>query len=100
MELRYRDYMTFLLRALEYADADGDFAWATADQFAVTVGIQTAAERSAIQSSGKFLRDHVAYTSFRTLFLKTKSGRRLCDKLLLAGVYSQDQLMEVEEKNL
>lgn len=100
MELRYRDYMTFLLRALEYADADGDFSWSTADQFAVTVGIQTAAERSAIQSSGKFLRDHVAYTSFRTLFLKTKSGRRLCDKLLLAGVYSQDQLIEVEEKNL
>lgn len=100
MELRYRDYMTFLLRALGYSDRNGDFSWSTADQMAVSVGIQTASERSAILSSGKFLRDHVAYTSFRALFTKTTEGRRMCDALLLRGAISQDALIDVEEKGL
>lgn len=100
MNLRYLDYMTFLLRALGYSDTGGDFSWSTADQTAVDVGIQTAQERLTILNTGKFLRDHVAYTSYRALFAKTKTGTRLCDTLIRAGVFSQSQLDAVEQKGL
>lgn len=100
MSLRYLDYMTFLLRALGYSDAGGDFSWSTADQTAVDVGIQTASERQAILQSGKFLRDHVAYTSYRALFAKTKRGGKLCDDLIQAGVFTQSQLDAVQKKGL
>lgn len=100
MSLRYLDYMTFLLRALGYSDAGGDFSWSTADQTAVDVGIQTAAERQAILQSGRFLRDHVAYTSYRALFARTKQGSRLCNDLVQAGVFTQSQLDAVQKKGL
>lgn len=100
MNLRYLDYMTFLLRALGHSDTGGDFSWSTADQTAVDVGIQTAQERQNILNTGKFLRDHVAYTSYRTLFAKSKTGTRLCDTLIRAGVFSQNQLDAVEQKGL
>lgn len=100
MNLRYLDYMTFLLRALGYSDTGGDFNWETSDQSAVDLGIQTAGKRQAILQSGKFLRDHVAYTSYRALFVKTKRGNRLCDYLVAAGVFSQSQLEAVQKKGL
>lgn len=100
MNLRYLDYMTFLLRALGYSDSGGDFSWSTADQSAVDLGIQTAGERQAIVQSGQFLRDHVAYTSYRALFVKTKRSSRLCDDLITAGVFSQSQLDAVQKKGL
>ena len=100
MQLRYLDYMTFLLRALGYSDRGGDFQWNTADQAAVDHGIQTAAERDEIKKQGRFLRDHVAYTSYRTLFAKNKDGKRLCDVLIQHGVFTQKQLEVVEQKCL
>lgn len=100
MQLRYLDYMTFLLRALGYSDHGGDFQWNTADQAAVDHGIQTAAERAEIKKQGRFLRDHVAYTSYRTLFAKNKDGIRLCDVLIQHGVFTQKQLEAVEQKGL
>lgn len=100
MNLRYLDCMTFLLRALGYSDTGGDFSWSTPDQSAVGLGIQTAGKRQAILQTGKFLRDHVAYTSYRALFVKTKRGNRLCDYLVAAGVFSQSQLEAVQKKGL
>lgn len=100
MELRYHDYLTFLLRALGFSDHGGDFTWETADKAAVDHGIQTEQERQAIKKQGRFLRDHVAYTSYRTLFAKTKEGTRLCDLLVRRGVFSQKQLEAAEQKGL
>lgn len=101
MQLRYLDYMTFLLRALGYSDKNGDFSWDTADISAVDAGIQTTAERAAIIKSGRFVRDHVAYTSYRTLFARTKQKKeRLCDVLIQAGVFSKSTLEAVERKGL
>ncbi|MBS5143996.1 MAG: hypothetical protein KHY89_00570 [Butyricicoccus pullicaecorum] len=100
MQLRYHDYMTFLLRALGYSDRGGDFSWENADKAAVDHGIQTEQERMEIKKQGRFLRDHVAYTSYRTLFAKTKDGTRLCDQLVRRGVFSQKQLDAVEQKGL
>ncbi len=100
MQLRYLDYMTFLLRALGYSDHGGDFAWDRADQAAVDHGIQTAAEREQIKKQGRFLRDHVAYTSYRALFAKDKEGRRLCDMLVQRGVFTAKQLESAEQKGL
>lgn len=100
MQLRYLDYMTFLLRALGYSDRGGDFSWEAADKAAVDHGIQTEQERMEIKKQGRFLRDHVAYTSYRALFAKTKNGTRLCDELVRRGVFSQKQLEETEQKGL
>lgn len=100
MQLRYLDYMTFLLRALGFSDRGGDFAWSSADQAAVDHGIQTAAEREQIKKQGRFLRDHVAYTSYRTLFVKNQEGKRLCDVLVQRGVFTTKQLESVEQKGL
>ncbi len=100
MQLRYHDYMTFLLRALGYSDRGGDFSWENADKAAVDHGIQTEQERLEIKKQGRFVRDHVAYTSYRTLFAKTKEGTRLCDQLVRRGVFSQKQLDAAEQKGL
>lgn len=100
MQLRYHDYMTFLLRALGYSDRGGDFSWESADKAAVDHGIQTEQERMEIKKQGRFLRDHVAYTSYRALFGKTKNGTRLCDQLVQRGVFSQKQLDAAEQKGL
>lgn len=100
MQLRYLDYMTFLLRALGYSDQGGDFSWDTADKAAVDHGIQTEQEREEIKKQGRFLRDHVAYTSYRALFARTRSGTRLCDSLVRRGVFSQKQLEVAEQKAL
>lgn len=100
MQLRYLDYMTFLLRALGYSDRGGDFSWESADKAAVDHGIQTEQERAEIKKQGRFLRDHVAYTSYRALFAKTRSGTRLCDSLVQRGVFSQKQLDAAEQKAL
>ncbi len=100
MQLRYLDYMTFLLRALGYSDRGGDFSWDKADKAAVDHGIQTEQERAEIKKHGRFLRDHVAYTSYRALFAKTRNETRLCDSLVQRGVFSQKQLEAAEQKAL
>ena len=70
------------------------------DPFSPTRVIAFGDESAAILQSGKFLRDHVAYTSYRALFVKTKRGSRLCDDLVAAGVFSQSQLDAVQKKGL
>lgn len=100
MALRYQDHMTFLLRALGYDDSKGEFSWASADQTAVRLGIQTAAEREAIRASGKFLRGHVAYTAYRALTVPCRDGGTLADRLIGQGVFSRRDWQQVLEKGL
>ena len=82
-------YMTFLLRALGYDDAKGDFTWDTALSAAVRYGIISSSEKDAI-TSGTFRRDQMVYLSYYTLFAKRKgTDQTLLQYLQANGVVSQ-----------
>ncbi|MBE6631887.1 MAG: hypothetical protein E7623_04220 [Ruminococcaceae bacterium] len=65
-------FATFLLRALGYSDAKGDFSYAEAISFAKSKGIINGTNYS---SNGKFLRDHMVGMSFMALMLPTADGK-------------------------
>lgn len=82
-------YMTFLLRTLGYNDAEGDFKWDKAVDFAKNAGNITAGEYEIIKKES-FMRDHMAYLSYHTLFAKLKgSEQTLLDKLIADGTVSK-----------
>ncbi len=71
--LQAKSYITFLLRALGYDDAYGDFTWAEAVEYAKEIGLLS--ENMYFEISSKtFLRDHVAKTSYDALEIKMKSS--------------------------
>ena len=80
------DYMTFLMRAMGYVE-NTDFAWKTAVDDAVDLGIINAAEAGIIIQS--FLRCHVAYVSYYALYGKIAGERTtLLQKLVDNGSVS------------
>ena len=70
-----RDYLTFLLRALQYQEGR-EFAWATAVSDSQTLGVITAGEQALLEQ-GLFLRAHVAYFSWYVLFARHQAESRL-----------------------
>jgi len=60
-------FATFLLRALGYDDAAGEFVWNTALDFAALVGLVPHNHVQGMRAA--FMRDHVAYLSYRALFV-------------------------------
>ena len=84
--------MTFLLRALGYDDANGDFAWDNALSAAVRYGIITQAEKTEIASS-PFYRDQMVYLSWRALLTNRKnSAQTLLAYLTENGVVSANDV--------
>lgn len=80
-------YGTFVLRALDYSDQDGDFTYADAIAFAEKVGIYDA----AIMNSDRFLRDHVVAASYSALALSPKdSEQTLLKKLTDEGAIEKE----------
>ncbi|MBE6992787.1 MAG: S-layer homology domain-containing protein [Ruminococcaceae bacterium] len=80
------DYMTFLMRALGYAE-NVDFAWKTAVDDAVELGIINSTESGIITSN--FLRCHVAYISYYALYASVAgSETTLLQKLMDDGSVS------------
>ncbi|GHU60682.1 hypothetical protein FACS1894171_2480 [Clostridia bacterium] len=76
-------FMTFILRALGYADGD-DFVWDFSIEKAVSLGIISAAEASELRRS--FNRDQVILASYRALNAKLKnSDKTLLEKLTASG---------------
>jgi len=77
-------YFTFVLRALGYSDAQGDFTWNQSVEAAVEAGIQTHTDyRSA---AGPFLRANLVDISFHALQAKLKDqGMTLLEKLKRGG---------------
>lgn len=61
-------YAAFLLRALHYTEADGDFTYANAVHFAQTLGLYD----PTVIDTEAFLRDHVAAASYTALALQPK----------------------------
>ncbi len=83
-------YLTFILRALGYSDADGDFNWVESPAAAVELGVITAHERTAA-ALRSFSRDETAYLSWRALDASCKDGTKLADKLIAAGAFTAEQ---------
>ena len=90
-------YLTFLLRALGYSDAKGDFVWnRTSQSLAVQIGLMTQEQLDDALASG-FYRDHVVIISYNALNTSLKDGSMtLGQKLVKAGVITQDQLALVK----
>lgn len=89
-------YMTFLLRALGYDDAKGDFTWDNALSAAVRYGIITQAEKTKI-ASNPFYRDQMVYLSWRALCANRKnSTQTLLSYLAETGVVSAENVQTAQ----
>lgn len=86
-------YITFVLRALGYSDAKGDFVWnTTSADLAVELGLLTKAQLNDIKERG-FLRDHVALISYNALSVKIKGTNVTLGRMLVnMGVITRAQL--------
>lgn len=79
-------YLTFVLRALGYDDAGGDFVWDEPDALAKSAGVLPSSVDTA-----KFLRADVARVSWSALEAKLKDGSRsLSEKLIGAGAFKPE----------
>ncbi len=86
LTLNANAYYTFLLRALGYDDVTGDFSWSNATEFAYQIGLIEPEYYTQI-SNDDFLRDHVAKSSYDTLYFNVKDSEdRLIDLLIADGV--------------
>lgn len=82
-------YLTFVLRAMGYSEADGDFRWDAAWELTDKLGI-THGEYDA--STASFDRGDVAKISWSALAAYVKGeGRFLGEKLLDEGVFTLEQ---------
>lgn len=82
-----REYMTFLLRALSYDDAAGDFSWESAADWGVTLGLYDNAFLSRCQEA--MTRGDLAAVSYAALSLPHKEGTHtLAGDLADAGAVS------------
>lgn len=96
--LTLNDYMTFLLRALEYNDKNGDFTWSNSASAAVTAGILSNTEVETIKTRGVFYRDDLVYSSYSALSANCKNETfTLSDKLISSGVFTQTELTLVQK---
>ncbi|ODU55753.1 MAG: hypothetical protein ABT01_05430 [Clostridium sp. SCN 57-10] len=86
-------YLTFVLRALGYSDAAGDFSYKTSYTKAMEIGLLTQAQWDEMHSV--FRRDHVVLLSYNALRCARKDGGTLGDKLVAAGVITAEQLAAV-----
>lgn len=79
-------YLTFMLRALGYDDAKGDFLWNAPQTLASAVGILP--EKV---STGAFLRSDVVLVSWAALDAELKGGgKTLAQKLTAEGTFTAD----------
>lgn len=75
-------YAAFVLRALGYTEADGDFTYAGVDAFAQQIGLYDA----AVIDTADFLRDDVAAASYTALSLTPKDSKQtLLEQLVADG---------------
>ncbi len=86
-------YLTFVLRALGYNDAVGDFSWSEPDTLAQSVGILTDGV-----DTDNFLRADVVLVSWAALDTNLKDGSQtLSAKLMGAGVFTADQYSQAQQ---
>lgn len=90
-------YLTFMLRALGYSDAAGDFTWDSPDALAAAVGILPDGVDTA-----NFLRADAVLVSWAALEADLKGGgQRLAKKLMAEGVFTGDDYgLAIEQANV
>ncbi len=88
-------YLTFVLRALGYSDAYGEFTWDNPFDLAEQVGILSNGVDRA-----NFWRADVVLVSYAALDKEVKgSGRKLADTLISAGVFTSDAFNAYYDKD-
>lgn len=80
-------FLTLLLRAMEYSDAEGDFLWSEPYTLAKSVGL---VDRDTAKDS--FLRGDAFTACYNALASKTKSGKTVSEKLVDANVITEKAL--------
>jgi len=81
-------YASMLLRALGYSDANGDFSYDNALNFAKTIGLVDTFNCN----ESNFLRDHVVAMSYTALYTPTKgSDVRLLTQLIESGAIDESK---------
>lgn len=87
-------FVTFLLRALGYSDAKGDFFWEDSLSFANGIGLISDELLNEVQS-GELIRNIIAKLSYETLAFSMKEGNRtLIDYLVEEGSIPMDIAIE------
>lgn len=100
--LTVQQYATFILRALGYDDAKGDFKWSNAVEKMNELGIISATELYNLKSK-TFLRDDTVLLSYQGLYASMKNGEVLIEHLNLKSTEvdskeeSAEQITEVIE---
>ena len=90
--LNAQGYVTFLLRALGYTDAEGgDFTWKTALEFAAEKSLISSDSVSAL-AAAVFNRGDMVDLSYAALTCQMKDGgKTLAESLSEAGVFTEDE---------
>ncbi len=80
-------FLTFMLRAIGYSDAKGDFVWSDPWKQARNVGMTPTAQAGIVFTRGDAFR-----FAWNTLYSKAKSGVTVKDDLMAKGVFTADVL--------
>ena len=80
-------FLTFMLRAIGYSDAQGDFVWN--NPFALAKQIKM---NDSDTASATFVRGDAFRISWNALYATAKSGSPVYDNLIKAGVFDLDKL--------
>ena len=89
--LNANGYVTFLLRAMGYSDAEGDFSWADALSFAVEQSMMDAASANTLKNLSMNRGDMVDL-SYAALTSPVKGGEQtLAEQLIEQGVFTAQQ---------
>ena len=88
--LNANGYVTFLLRAMGYSDAEGDFSWSDALSFAVEQSMMDAASANTLKNLSMNRGDMVDL-SYAALTSPVKGGEQtLAEQLIEQGVFTAD----------
>ncbi|MBQ9428422.1 MAG: ADP-ribosylglycohydrolase family protein [Clostridia bacterium] len=79
-------FLTFMLRAIGYSDAKGDFVWNDPFAFAKQVGIENGGGASA------FVRGDAFCISWDALYATAENGKAVYENLIAAGVFTAGAL--------
>ncbi len=93
--LNEEQYMTFLLRVLDYDDAQGDFIWSQSLDRAYELGILTEQDYQVYGATETFLRDDLVFFTFKALWgnMKNGNGKSLLRQLIDEQVVPQRAML-------
>ena len=84
-------YLAFLLRAMGYSEADGDYTWADISSFASSLGILSADAAASMNANG-LNRGDMVDLSYHALTCPVKGGETtLAQVLLEKGVFTAEE---------